>query len=163
MTRDDKHAGSRVPAYHDNVSSRDYPPWSGEPAGPDILEQGGDRPPARWRLAFRWRRPPAAGIIFGLAGLLAGLAAGYAAGTLHAGKATTPSGQSGAAASPTGIAPIPVAGAPSQIQLRCPAPAGATGAPRQLDTPVTIIPTTAPHGSGTVVIIPSAGLKVICR
>lgn len=157
------------PAYHDEVSSQDksgrrpdYPPWSGEPAGPDILEQGSDRPPTRWRSAVRWRRLPTVAIILGVAGLLVGLAAGYEAGTLHAGKATAPSAQSSATASPTTISPILIAGASSQFQLRCSVPAGATGTLRQLDTPVTNVSTPSAHGR-VIVIVPSTGLKLTCR
>lgn len=140
------------PAYHDEVRSQDrggqpdYPPWSGEPAeGPDILEQGSDRPPTRWR------RPPTVAIILGVTGLLVGLAAGYAAGTLHAGKATAPSAQSGATASPTTISPVLIDGAPSQFQLQC----TATGTLRQLDTRTA-------HGT-VIIIFPSAGPKLTCR
>jgi hypothetical protein len=140
----------------------DYLPWSGEPAtGPDILEQGSDRPPARWRSAVYWRRPPTVAIILGIAGLLVGLGAGYEAGTLHAGKATAPSAQSGATASRTTISPISIGVAPSQVQLWCSVPAGATITRLQLDTPVTKVSTTTAHGS--IIIVPPAGLKLTCH
>jgi hypothetical protein len=147
------------PLYHDEVSSQDegwrrpdYPPWSGEPVvGPDILGQGSDRPPIRHRPAVRWRRPPTVAIILGAAGLLVGLAAGYAAGTLHAGKATASSAQSGATASPTTISPVLIAGASSQFQMQC----SATGMLRQLDA-------STAHGT-VIMIFPSAGPKLICR
>jgi hypothetical protein len=154
-------------AYHDEVSSQDrggqrpdYPPWSGEPAeDPDILGQGSDRPPIRWRLAVRWRRPPTIAIILGVTGLLAGLAAGYAAGTLHAEKATAASAQARATASPATIPPSPVVigGASSHIQLWC----SATGTPRQLDTPATNVSTLTPQGT-IIMIFPSAGPQLTC-
>jgi hypothetical protein len=141
----------------------DYPPWSGEPTeGPDILEQGRDRPPTRWRPTGRWRRPPTAATILGAAGLLVGLTAGYAAGTLHARNATAPPAQSAATASPTPIPPVLNGTAPGQFQLWCAAPPGATGTPLPLDTPVTIVPTTTPH-SQVIMIFPSAGPSVTCR
>lgn len=124
----------------------DYPPWSSEPAaGPDILEQGSDRPPIRWR----W--PPTVAVVLGAVGLLVGLAAGYAAGTLHAGKATASSAHSGATASPATILPVLIAGASSQFQLQC----SATGALRQLDASTV-------HGT-VIMIFPSAGPKLTCR
>jgi hypothetical protein len=110
--------------YHGGVSSQDrggwpdYPPSSGEAAeGPDILEQGRDRPPTRWRPTVRWRRPPAVAVILGVAGLFGGLAAGYAAGTLHAEKATAPSAQSSATASSRPASPVFIGGTPDQFQL----------------------------------------------
>jgi hypothetical protein len=158
------------PAYHDKVSSQDegwrrpdYPPRNGEPAeGPDILEQGRDRPPARWRSAGRWRRPPAVAAILGAAGLLVGLAAGYAAGTLHAGKATVPSVRSGATASPIAISPVLNGTAPDQFQLWCAAPADATGTPRPRGTPVTFVPTTTQNGT-VIIISPPTGLSLTCH
>jgi hypothetical protein len=156
------------PAYHDEVSSQDegwqrsdFPPWSGEPAeDPDILEQGRDRPPTRWWSAGRWRRPPTVATILGAAGLLVGLAAGYAVGTLHAGKATVPSAQFSATASPILISPVLNGAAPGQVRLWCAAPAGANGTPQPLNTPVTIVPTATPHGT---VISPSPGVSLTCR
>jgi hypothetical protein len=141
------------PLYHDEMSSQDegwrrpdYPPRSSEPAaGPDILEQGSDRPP------IRRRRPPTVAIILGAAGLLVGLAAGYTAGTLHAGKATASSAQSGATASPTTISPVLIAGASGQFELQC----SATGTLRQL---------AAATAHGTVIMIfPSTGPKLTCH
>jgi hypothetical protein len=147
------------PLYHDEMSSQDegwrrpdYPPWSNEPvAGPDILEQGSDRPPIRRRSAVRWRRPPTVAIVLGAAGLLVGLAAGYAAGTLQTGKATASSAPSGATASPTTIPPFMIAGASGQFELQC----SATGTPRQL------VASTA-HGT-VIMIFSSAGPKLTCR
>jgi hypothetical protein len=147
------------PAYHGQVSSQDrdgrrpdYPLWSGESAeGPDILKQGSDRPPTRWR------RPPAVAIILGVTGLLAGLGAGYAAGTLHAERATAPSARSGATASPAAISQVLIGGTSGQFQLQC----SATGALRQLDTPVTNGSTPAAHGT-VVIIFPAAGPKLTC-
>jgi F0F1-type ATP synthase membrane subunit c/vacuolar-type H+-ATPase subunit K len=154
------------PAYHEEVSSQDgggrrpdYPPWSGEPAeGPDILEQGSDRPPVGWRPSVRSRQPLTAAIILGVTGLLVGLAAGYAAGTLHAEKAAAPSAQARPTASPTTISPAFIEGTPSQFQLWC----SATGTLRQPDMPVTNV--TAPTVHGTVIMIsPSTGPKLTCR
>jgi hypothetical protein len=140
----------------------DYPPWNGEPAeGPDILEQGRDRPPTRRRSASR-RRPPPVATILGAAGLLVGLAAGYAAGTLHAGKAAAPSARSGATASPILISPVLNGTAPNQFQLWCTAPVGATGTSRPLATPVTFVPTTTQHGT-VIMISPPAGLSLTCH
>jgi len=157
----------KEPVYPDGVSGQDeggrrpdYPPWSGEPSeGPDILEQGRDRPPASWR-AVRWRRPPMIASILGVTGLLVGLAAGYTAGTLRAEKATAPSAQSSATPSPTPISPAFGGGASSQFQLLC-SPTGTL----QLDTPVTNVPTPTPTPTapGTVIIIfSSAGPKLTC-
>jgi len=146
----------------------DHPPWNGEPAeGPDILEQGRDRPPTRRRSAGRWRRPPTVAAILGAAGLLVGFAAGYAAGNLHAGKATAPSARTGATASPMPISPVlngtaPDQFQPNQFQLWCVAPAGTTGTPQPLGTPGTFVPTTTQHG--TVIMISSpAGLSLTCH
>jgi hypothetical protein len=140
------------PLYHDEVSSHDEgwrrpdrPPWSSEPAaGPDILEQGSDQPPVRWR------RPPTVAIILGAAGLLVGLAAGYAAGTLHAGKATASPAQSGATASPTTISTVLIGSASSQVQLQC----SATGTLRQLDASIA-------HGTVIIIFSPT-GPKLAC-
>jgi hypothetical protein len=148
-------------AYHAEVSSQykggqqlDDPPWSGKPAtGPDIIEQGSDRPPARWRPAVRWRRPPAVAIILGVAGLLVGLAGGYAAGTLHAGKATASPARSGAKASPTTDSSIVIGGASSQFRLRCSVPAGAAGALRSLDTPKPVTNVLTPTAHGRIIMI----------
>jgi len=153
------------PAYHDQVSSQDsdgrrpdYPSWGGEPGeGPDILEQGSDRPPARGLTAVRWRRPPAVAIILGITGLLAGLGAGYAAGTLHAEKATVSSARSGATASSAAISQVLIAGTSGQFQLQC----SATGVLRQLDTSVTNGSTPAAHGT-VVIVFPAAGPKLTC-
>jgi hypothetical protein len=73
-----------------------HPAAGDEPAtGADIVEQGSDRPPARWRSAVRWRRPPTVAIVLGVTGLIVGLGAGYAAGALHAGARTAPPAVSG--------------------------------------------------------------------
>ena len=120
-------------------------------AGPDILEQGSDRPPIRRRSAVRWRRPPTVAIVLGAAGLLVGLAAGYAAGTLQTGKATASSAPSGATASPTTIPPFMIAGASGQFELQC----SATGTLRQLDA-------STAHGT-VIMIFSSAGPKLTCR
>jgi hypothetical protein len=157
-------------AYHGEVSSQDegwrrpdYPQWSGEPAeGPDILEQGRDRPPTRWRLAVRWRRPPTVAISLGVAGLLAGLAAGYAAGTLHAEKAPASSAQSGATASPIPSSVLNGT-ATGQVRRWCAAPPGVAFSPDgRVDTPVTIVPATTPHSS-VIIIFPSPGPSLTCR
>ena len=151
-----------VAAYHGDVSSQDKGgrpdyPSSGEAAeGPDILEQGRDRPPTRWRPMVRWRRPPAVAIILGAAGLLGGLAAGYAAGTLHAEKATAPSAQSRATASPTRASPVLIGGTPGQFQLIHCSASGTTCTFRRLGTPVTNLTTTAANGT-VIVILPPAG------
>jgi hypothetical protein len=140
----------------------DYPPRNGELGeGADILAQGRDRPPARWRSAGRWRRPPKVAAIFGAAGLVVGLAVGYAAGILHAGEATAPSVRSGATASPIAISPVLNGTAPDQFQLWCAAPTGASGTPQPLGTPVTFGPTTTQHGT-VIVISPPAGLSPTC-
>lgn len=150
-------------AYHGDVSSQDrggrpeYPPSSGEAAeGPDILEQGRDRPPTRWRPTVRWQQPPAVAIILGVTGLLGGLAAGYAAGTLHAEKAIAPSAQSSATASPTPTSPILIGGTPGQFQLFHCSVDGRTCTFRRLDIPVTNLSMTAANGT-VIVILPSAG------
>jgi xanthosine utilization system XapX-like protein len=150
-------------AYHGDVSSQDgggrpdYPPSSDEAAeGPDILEQGRDRPATRWRPTVRWRQPPAVAIILGITGVLVGLAAGYAAGTLHAEKATAPSAQSRATASSTPTSPILIGGAPGQFHLLHCSAGGATCTFRRLDTPVTNLSTTAANGT-VIVILPPAG------
>jgi hypothetical protein len=149
--------------YHGGVSSQDrggwpdYPPSSGEAAeGPDILEQGRDRPPTRWRPTVRWRRPPAVAVILGVAGLLGGLAAGYAAGTLHAEKATAPSAQSSATASSRPASPVFIGGTPDQFQLIHCSAGGTTCTFRRLATPVTNLSTTAANGT-VMVILPSPG------
>jgi hypothetical protein len=153
------------------VSSQDggrpgNPPRSDDPAeGPEILEQGSDRSPARWQPAVRWRRPPRVAIILGVAGLLVGLAAGYAGGTLRAGKATAPPAPSGATVPPE---PLVFGGAQSrlhglsQFQLRCSAPAGAT-ASLPLGTPVTNVSLALTAPGKVIVRFPSAGLKLTCR
>jgi hypothetical protein len=152
-----------VAAYHGDVSSHDrggrpdYPPPGGEAAqGRDILEQGRDRPPTRWRPTVRWRRPPAVAVILGVAGLLGGLAAGYAAGTLHTEKATTSSAQSSATASPTPASPVLIGGPPGQFQLIHCSAGGTTCTFRRLGTPVTNLSTTAANGT-VIVILPSPG------
>jgi hypothetical protein len=159
----------KEPAYPDEVSSQDEGGWRPdyprgvEPAeGPDILEQGRDRPPASWR-AVRLRQPPTIAIILGVTGLLVGLAAGFSAGTLHAEKATAPSAQSSATASPTPISPVLIGGASSQFQLLC----SPTGTLLQPGTSFTNVPTPTalpmPTATGTVIIIfPSAGPKLTC-
>ena len=133
----------------------DYPPPSGEAAeGLDILEQGRDRPPTRWRPTVRWRRPPAVAVILGGAGLLGGLAAGYAAGTLHAEKAAAPSAQSSATASPTLASPGLIGGTPGQFQLVHCSADGTKCTFVRLATPVTNLSATAANGT-VIVIFPS--------
>jgi hypothetical protein len=156
-------AAGPAAAYHGDVSSPDsggwpdYPPSSGEAAeGPDILEQGRDRPPTRWRPTVRWRRPPAVAVILGVAGLLGGLAAGYAAGTLHAEKATAPSAQSSATASPTPASPA-FGGAPDQFQLIHCSAGGTTCTFRRLASPVTNLSTTAANGTVIMILPPPGG------
>jgi hypothetical protein len=146
-----------VAAYHGHVSSQDrggwpdYPSSSGEAAeGPDILEQGRDRPPTRWR------RQSAVAIILGVAGLLGGLAAGYAAGTMHAEKVTASSARSSATASPT-ASPAFIGDTPDQFQLIHCSAGGTTCTFQRLATPVTNLSTTAANGTVIVILRPAGG------